>query len=82
MKIETKFNVGETVYFISDNVLNKGVIKEIIINVMSSIFEKYEVKYINYCYEEVTDVIEGVYLFKNTRDLFDKLILDFENSEK
>jgi len=33
MKIETKFKVGDTVYFISDNVLNKGVINEIIINV-------------------------------------------------
>lgn len=87
MKIETKFKVGNTVYFISDNVLNHGVIKEIIINVRGfnsemSILERYEVKYLNYCHEEVTDKIEVDYLFNNTKELFDKLILDFENSEK
>ena len=82
MKIETKFKVRDTVYFISDNVLNKGVINEILINVRGGILEKYEVKYLNYCYEEVNDFIEVDYLFNNTKDLFDKLILDFENSEK
>jgi hypothetical protein len=28
------------------------------------------------------DKIEVDYLFNNTKELFDKLILDFENSEK
>lgn len=88
MKIETKFKVGDTVYFISDNILNKGVINEIIINVRGFfnsegiISERYEVKYLNYCHEEVTDKIEVDYLFNNTKELFDKLILDFENSEE
>lgn len=82
MKIETKFKVGDTVYFISDNVLSKGVINEIIINVRGGILERYEVKYLNYCHEEVTDNIEVDELFNNTKELFDKLILDFENSEK
>lgn len=82
MKFETKFNVGNTVYFISDNVLNKGVITEIIINVRGPILERYEVKYLNYCQEEVKDDIEVDYLFNNTKELFDKLILDFENSEE
>lgn len=82
MKIETKFKVGDTVYFISDNVLNKGVINEILINVRDGILERYEVKYLNYCYEEVKEDIEVDFLFNNTKELFDKLILDFENSEK
>lgn len=82
MKIETKFKVGDTVYFISDNVLNKGVIKEILINVGGGIFERYEVQYFNYCYEKVTNKIEAEYLFNNTKELFDKLILDFEFREE
>lgn len=87
MKIETKFEVGDTVYFIRDNILNKGVINEIIINVRGFfnsegfISERYEVKYLNYCQEVVTDKIEVDYLFNNTKELFDKLILDFEKSE-
>lgn len=82
MKIETKFKVGDTVYFISDNVLTKGVINAILINVRGGILERYEVKYLNYCYEEVMDDIDVDYLFNNTKELFDKLILDFENSEE
>lgn len=82
MKIETKFKVGDTVYFISDNVLKKGVINEILINVRGVVLEKYEVKYLNDCYEEVSDFIVVDFLFNNTKELFDKLILDFENSEK
>jgi hypothetical protein len=82
MKIETKFKVGDTVYFISDNILNKGVINEIIINVRGGVLERYEVRYLNNCYEEVSDVIEVNSLSNNTKELFDKLILDFENSEK
>lgn len=90
MKIETKFKVGDTVYFMSDNVLNKGVIQNIIINVRGFnlesfsylISERYEVKFLNDCHEEVLDKIEVDYLFNDTKELFDKLILDFENSEK
>lgn len=78
MKIETKFKVGDTVYFISDNVLNKGVINAILINVRGGILERYEVKYLNYCYKEVMDDIDVDYLFNNTKELFDKLMLDFE----
>lgn len=33
MKLETKFNVGDTVYFLVNNVLYKGVINEINIKV-------------------------------------------------
>lgn len=81
MKIETKFNIGDTVYFIIDNVLNKGVINEVIINVRGGILERYEVKYLNYCHEKVTDKIEAEYLFNNTKELFEQLILDYQNLE-
>lgn len=83
MKINTKFNIGDTVYFIIDNVLNKGVINEVIINVRvrGGILERYRVEYLNYCHEKVTDNIETEYLFNNTKELFEQLILDFENSE-
>lgn len=55
---------------------------EFFLNSEGFISERYEVKYLNYCYEEVKDFIEVDYLFNNTKELFDKLILDFENSEK
>lgn len=56
MKIETKFNIGDTVYFLIDNALYKGFINEINIKVSyiqsvqipwSDFKEIYEVKYIN-----------------------------------
>lgn len=82
MKIETEFEVGETVYFVRDNIINKGVINEILINVRPCILERYEVKYLNYCNEEVADYIEVDSLFESAKDLVDKLMLDFEKSEK
>lgn len=82
MKIETKFEVGEIAYFLSDNYLYKGVITKILINVSSEVFESYEVIFLNRDTEEVTEDIDADSLFKSTKELFDKLILDFENSEK
>lgn len=83
MKIETKFKVGDTVYFIRDNVLNKGVINGIIINIRSviTITEIYEVKFINRDYEEAKQDIGSDFLFESAKDLFDNLMLDFENSQ-
>lgn len=90
MKLETKFKVGETVYFISDNVLNKGVITEIIINVrgFSSdkfsyiISERYEVEYLDRDYERVRADIDADSLFENAKGVVEKLMKDFEKSEK
>ena len=82
MKFETKFNVGETVYFLSDNTLYKGVVNEIIINVRGGILEMYEVKFVNRDCEEATQDIGSDFLFKSTSDLFNKLMSDFKNANK
>lgn len=82
MKLETKFNVGEIVFFISDNIIKKGVITKIIIEVRPAIWERYEVKYFNECHEEEKDRIESESLFRSEKELVDKLLLDFENSDK
>lgn len=91
MKIETKFNVGDTVYFLIDNALYKGVINEINIKVSyiqsvqipwSDFKEIYEVKYINRRNVEVKKDIGLDSLFKNANDLFDKLLFDFKNANK
>lgn len=83
MKFETKFNVGETVYSLSDNTLYKGVVNGIIINIRSviTITEIYEVKFINRDYEEAKQDIGSDFLFESAKDLFDNLMLDFENSQ-
>lgn len=91
MKIETKFNIGDTVYFLIDNALYKGVINEINIKVSfiqsvqipwSDFKEIYEVKYINRRNVEVKKDIGLDSLFKNANDLFDKLVFDFKNANK
>ena len=89
MKLETKFNVGDTVYFLVNNVLYKGVINEINIKVSyiqsvqipwSDLQEIYEVNYINRMSEEVKKDIAFDSLFKSTSDLFNKLMSDFKNA--
>lgn len=91
MKIETKFNIGDTVYFLIDNALYKGVINEINIKVSyiqsvqipwSDFKEIYEVKYINRRNVEVKKDIGFDSLFKNLYDLFEKLEFDFKNANK
>lgn len=82
MKYETKFNVGDTVYFLSDDTLYKGVINEITINVRKCILIIYEVAFINRDNEESTKDMGEDWLFESAKDLVEKLMLDFENSEK
>ena len=83
MKIETKFNVGDTVYFLRDDEIYKGVINQTIINVRSTdILEKYEVEYLDRYYARVRADIDADSLFENAKGVVDKLMLDFENSEK
>lgn len=83
MKIETKFNVGDTVYFLRDDEIYKGVINQTIINVRSTdILEKYEVEYLDRYYERIRADIDADSLFENAKGVVDKLKLDFENAEK
>lgn len=82
MKINTKYNVGDTVYFLNDNQLYKGVVKQIIININSRVLEIYEVAFINRYNEESTKDIGAEELFESAKDLFDNLMLDFAKSAK
>ena len=83
MELKTKFNVGDTVYFLNDNTLYKGDVNDIIINVSSVITEFYNVKFVNReDYEECTIDIGADSLFESAKEVVDNLMLDFENSDK
>ena len=83
MKIETKFNVGDTVHFLRNDEIYKGFINQTIINVRSTdILEKYEVEFLNRYYERVRAEIEADSLFENAKGVVEKLMKDFEKSEK
>lgn len=82
MKFETKFNVGDTVYFLRDDEIYKGVINQTIINVRSTdIWEKYEVEYLDRYYERVRADIDADSLFENAKGVVEKLMKDFEDAE-
>lgn len=85
MKLETKFNIGDTVYFLCDDTLYKGVINDITITVRNSISTLliiYEVAFINRDNEESTKDMGEDWLFESAKAVVDYLMLDFENSEK
>ncbi len=69
MKIETRFNVGETVYFTENAKIKRGVIKQIFLTVPSpslgkSDGERYEISDLKYDYvtrqRVVTDIFTEV----------------------
>ena len=91
MELKTKFNIGDTVYFLIDNALYKGVINEINSKVSyiqsvqipwSDFKEIYEVKYINRRNVEVKKDIGFDSLFKNANELVDNLMFDFKKANK
>lgn len=83
MELKTKFNVGDTVYFLNDNTLYKGDVNDIIINVSSVITEFYNVKFVNReDYEECTIDIGADSLFESAKEVVDDLMLDFEKREE
>lgn len=83
MEFKTKFDVGETVYFLHNNELYKGVINQIIINVRPSIFEKYEVSFTSHeDYEALKKNIDADCLFESKKEVIDNLMLDFEKREE
>lgn len=86
MKLKTKFNVGDTVYFLNNKQLYKGVVNNIQININSCVLETYKVSFIDkddYCEncKKIGD-FDVDELFESAKHLVDKLMLDFENSEK
>lgn len=81
MKIETKFNVGDTVYFLRDEKIYKGVINQTFLDVRSTdILEKHEVEYLGEDSEIIED-IDADSLFENAKGVVEKLMKDFEKSE-
>lgn len=83
MKLETKFNAGDSVYFLRNDEIHKGLINQTIINVRSTdILEMYEVEYLDGYYERLRANIGADSLFENAKGVVDKLMLDFENHEK
>lgn len=83
MELKTKFEVGDTVYFLYDNELYKGVVNNIRINVASRILEIYEVSFTSredYC--ELKEDIGADNLFKSAKDVIDNLMLDFEKQDE
>ncbi|GEM_PF-5438106 len=83
MKIETKFKVGDLVYFLRNEKIYKGFINQTFINVRSTdILEKCEVEYLDRDNEKIIEDIDADSLFENVKDLVDYLMLDFELREK
>ena len=83
MKIETKFDVGQTVYFLGDEGIYRGVIGETVICVWPThTVEEYEVEYTDGLYEKVRKRIDADSLFENAKGVVEKLMKDFEKSEE
>lgn len=83
MEFKTKFNVGDTVYFLNDNTLYKGSVNDIIINVSYVITEFYNVKFVNReDFEECTIDIGADSLFESAKGVVDNLMLDLEKREE
>ena len=81
MKIETEYNIGDTVFFVLDGEIQKGVVNEIFINAKPIVTEIYEVKFVNRDYEEVTQDIGADSLFATPQALVEGLMLNFSNKE-
>lgn len=81
MKIETEYNIGDTVFFVLDGEIQKGVINEIFINAKPIVTELYEVKFANRDYEEATQDIDSDRLFATPQALVEGLMLNFSNKE-
>lgn len=82
MELKTKFNVGDTVYFLNDNTLYKGVINYITINVRKCSLIIYEVAFINSDNEESTKDMGEDWLFESAKEVVDDLMLNFEKREE
>lgn len=80
MKIETEYNIGDTVFFILDGEIQKGVVQELNISVNPYIHETYNVKCFSDC-EEHTIEWDSDRLFATPQALVEGLMLNFSNKE-
>lgn len=86
MIFETKFDIGQEVYFMYDNVIAKGVILHISVELFS---DKVNPKNENYTIEFIEErggsgraVLNGTELFTDPEDLMMKLLDDCNNRNK
>ena len=75
MKIETKFDIGDEVYFIHDNKVDSSFIVKIKINIMEDIDIKFwmDKKQSGYILEEVPIIKSNNEIFKSKQELIDSL---------
>lgn len=81
MKIETEYNIGDTVFFILENEIQKGVVQDLNISVHSDIYEKYNVKCVLPDCGENTITLFSDRLFATPQALVEGLMLNFSNKE-
>lgn len=87
MKIETRFEIGDTVYFLNDNEMAKGTAKDFLVkggsDVSAGFQEKYTVEFFSpYWCEVVTKEFDVDRLFATPQDLWAALVADFSEYEK
>lgn len=75
MKIETKFDIGDEVYFIHDNKIDSSFIVKIKINIMEDIDIKFwmDKKQSGYILEEIPIIKSINGIFKSKQELIDSL---------
>lgn len=81
MKIETEYNIGDTVFFIIDGKIQNGIVQNLNIIVNPDIHEEYNVKcFLPDCGEN-TIVLFSDRLFATPQALVEGLMLNFSNKE-
>ena len=80
MKIETEYNIGDTVFFILDGEIQKGVVQDLNISVNPDIHETYNVKGFHDCGEHTIE-FDSDRLFATPQALVEGLMLNFSNKE-
>ena len=81
MKIETEYNIGDTVFFIHEDEIQKGVVQNLKIMVHPNIYEKYNVKCFFPDCGECTIELASDRLFATPQALVEGLMLNFSNKE-
>lgn len=78
MKIETKYNIGDKVFFLHDNAIHQGYIRQVAVNVTCSegCFDQNEYYNID-CYDialfKTCKNIEKSLIYKSKKDLLESL---------